>query len=99
MSARLIAAGLYAESPCAIVSQVATPGERVFRTTLRELANAPQLPAPTLLFVGEVVRMAAHATLESEAAWWVEESFANVAASINQLTQEFGTQERTRRGE
>jgi uroporphyrin-III C-methyltransferase len=99
MSARLIAAGLSTDTPCAIVSQVATTGERVFRTTLSELAKAPQLPAPTLLFVGEVVRMAAHATLESEAAWWTPESFADVAASINLLTRDFGTQERTRRGE
>ncbi len=71
LSARLVAAGLTAETPCAIVSQVASINERVYRTTLRELAAAPQLPAPTLLFVGEVVRMAAHATLQSEAAWWV----------------------------
>jgi siroheme synthase len=67
----LVEAGLSTETPCAIVSQVASVGERVYRTTLGELAAAPQLPAPTLLFVGEVVRMAAHVTLQSEAAWWV----------------------------
>jgi len=109
MSARLIAAGLSTETPCAIVSQVATPSECVFRTTLAELANAPQLPAPTLLFVGEVVRMAAHATLESEAAWWTPESFSVAGTSIdladNDLVNndlvaaEFGTQKRPRRGE
>ncbi len=79
MSARLIAAGLSTETPCAIVSQVASISERVYRTTLRELASAPQLPAPTLLFVGEVVRMAAHATLQSEAAWWVPSAPADSA--------------------
>ena len=99
MSARLIAAGLSTETPCAIVSQVATTGERVFRTTLGELAAAPQLPAPTLLFVGEVVRMAAHSTLESEAAWWTPESFGEARTSIDLASAEFGTQERTRRGE
>jgi uroporphyrin-III C-methyltransferase len=114
MSARLIAAGLSTETPCAIVSQVATPSECVFRTTLAELANAPQLPAPTLLFVGEVVRMAAHATLESEAAWWTPESFSGAGTSIDLVnndlvtndlinndlaTAEFGTQKRHRRGE
>src|SRR5882724_12675351 len=83
MSARLIAAGLTTETPCAIVSQVATPSECVFRTTLGDLANAPQLPAPTLLFVGEVVRMAAHATLKSEAAWWTPESFSGADTSID----------------
>jgi len=99
MGARLIAAGLSTETPCAIVSQVATPGERVFRTTLGELPNAPQLPAPTLLFVGEVVRMAAHSTLESEAAWWTPESFREPAASIDLAAQDFGTQQRARRGD
>jgi len=99
MSARLVAAGLSTETPCAIVSQVATPGERVFRTTLGELPNAPQLPSPTLLFVGEVVRMAAHSTLESEAAWWTPESFREPAASIDLAAQDFGTQQRARRGD
>jgi uroporphyrin-III C-methyltransferase len=77
MSARLVDAGLSTETPCAIVSQVASPGERVYRTTLGELSVAPQLPAPTLLFVGEVVKMAAHATLQSEAAWWVPDARAD----------------------
>lgn len=94
MSERLVTAGLPVETPCAIVSQVATPGERVYRTTLGELAAAPQLPAPTLLFVGEVVRMAAHATLESEAAWWTPESITGSTASIV-----FGTKEPFPRGD
>ena len=96
MSARLVSAGLPVETPCAIVSQVATPGECVYRTTLGELAASPRLPAPTLLFVGEVVRMAAHSTLESEAGWWTPrpESIADVAASTD-----FGTREPFPRGD
>ena len=94
MRDRLISAGLSTETPCAIVSQVATPGERVFRTTLGQLVDAPQLPAPTLLFVGEVVRMAEHSTLESEAAWWTPESLAGSTASI-----ESGVGERFPRGD
>ena len=94
MSDRLVAAGLSTETPCAIVSQVATPGERVYRTTLGKLTTAPQLPAPTLLFVGEVVRMAAHATLESEAAWWTPESITDSTASVD-----FGTREPFPRGD
>jgi uroporphyrin-III C-methyltransferase len=99
MRERLVAAGLATETPCAIVSQVATPGERVFRTTLGELANAPQLPAPTLLFVGEVVRMAAHATLTSEAAWWTPESFVDAGTSNSHVVEEFGTQKGPQRGD
>jgi len=99
MSARLITAGLSRETPCAIVSQVATPGERVYRTTLGELAAAPQLPAPTLLFVGEVVRMAEHATLESEAAWWTPESLADRTVPSDFLTPDFVTREPVLRGD
>ena len=35
MSARLVKGGLSQDTPCAIVSQVASEGERVYRTTLR----------------------------------------------------------------
>jgi uroporphyrin-III C-methyltransferase len=99
MSARLIAGGLSFETPCAIVSQVASINERVYRTTLGELPSAPQLPAPTLLFVGEVVRMATHTTLESEAAWWTPESFADANASTGLMTLNFAARERVPRGD
>ena len=99
MSERLIGAGLAIDTPCAIVSQVATPNECVFRTTLGGLATAPHLPPPTLLFVGEVVRMAAHTTLASEAAWWIPESFAAPTASIDPASEDFETQESLLRGD
>ena len=99
MCARLVAAGLSCGTPCAIVSQVATPGERVFRTTLGELAAAPQLPAPTLLFVGEVVRMAAHATLESEAAWWTPGSAVETAVPLDLATTDFVVRKSILRGD
>lgn len=71
ISARLVKGGLSTETPCAIVSQVATQGEQVFRTTLRELPYAPHLPSPTVLFVGEVVRLASHVSLEPAAEHWL----------------------------
>jgi len=55
---RLAAAGLAAETPCAIVSRATTAHQQVHRTTVHDLHGAPQLPAPTLLVVGEVVRFA-----------------------------------------
>jgi len=64
---RLTAAGLPAVTPCAIVSRTASANEQVHRTTLAALPQAPQLPAPTLLIVGEVVRFANHASLRE--AW------------------------------
>ena len=55
---KLLDAGLKRETPCAIVSRATTPEQQVHRTTIERLAVAPQLPAPTLLVVGEVVRVA-----------------------------------------
>jgi len=81
MSARLVKGGLAQDTPCAVVSQVASEGERVYRTTLRELASAPRLPSPTMLFVGEVVRLASHASLEPGAACWLKGRSAATAGS------------------
>jgi uroporphyrin-III C-methyltransferase len=68
-AARLIEAGLRQTTPCAIISQATAPEQQVHRTTLKDLALAPRLPAPTLLVVGEVVRFADHASLREEFAW------------------------------
>jgi uroporphyrin-III C-methyltransferase len=58
ISANLKNAGLDGDIPCAIVSRATTPQQRVYRTTIANLKHAPHLPAPTLLVVGEVVRLA-----------------------------------------
>jgi uroporphyrin-III C-methyltransferase len=55
---RLRAAGLAAEMPCAIISRATTKYQRTHRTTVSDLHRAPQLAAPTLLVVGQVVRLA-----------------------------------------
>jgi len=52
---KMLAAGLPAETPCAIVSHATTPEEQVYLTGVCHLAEAPRLPAPTLLIVGAVV--------------------------------------------
>lgn len=52
-------AGLSGDTPCAIVSRGATSNQQAYRTTIGELSVAPALPAPSLLVVGEVVRLAA----------------------------------------
>jgi uroporphyrin-III C-methyltransferase len=66
LSAKLRAAGLAAETPCAIVSRATTPHQRTHVTTIADLAKSPQLAAPALLIVGEVVRMANPETLTSD---------------------------------
>jgi uroporphyrin-III C-methyltransferase len=59
---KLGAAGLASETPCAVVSRATTAEEQLFTTDLQNLTAAPQLPAPTLLVIGEVVRQAAQDT-------------------------------------
>jgi uroporphyrin-III C-methyltransferase len=61
---KLKAAGVASETPCAIISQATTPNQHMFRTTIGELPQAPRMSAPTLLVVGEVVRLADSATFE-----------------------------------
>jgi uroporphyrin-III C-methyltransferase len=54
---RLTSAGLAAETPCAVISRATTRHQRTHRTTVLDLDRAPQFAAPTLLVIGEVVRL------------------------------------------
>lgn len=56
---RLRQAGLGGEAPCALISRATTAEQQVHLTTVADLPSAPRLAAPTLLIVGEVVRLAA----------------------------------------
>jgi uroporphyrin-III C-methyltransferase len=58
-SQKLLHAGVSGSTPCAIISKATSPDEQVYRTTVEALPTAPQLPAPTILIVGEVVKLAA----------------------------------------
>ncbi len=69
IAGRLRDAGMAEETPCAIVSKVSTPQEQSHFTHLRHLPNAPHLPAPTLLVIGDVVRTAGPLLTEELAAW------------------------------
>jgi uroporphyrin-III C-methyltransferase len=63
---KLIAAGLAGETPCAIISRATTKRQQTHRTTVIDLHRAPQLAAPTLLVVGEVVGLADPAAMVDE---------------------------------
>jgi len=63
MAEKLTAAGLSPKTPCAIISRATTKYQRTHLTTVFDLHRSPQLAAPTLLVVGEVVRMADPATM------------------------------------
>lgn len=66
---QLLRAGVSATTPCAIVSQATSSNEQVHVTTVQELHTSPRLPSPTLLVVGEVVRLAKPAELHGQLAW------------------------------
>jgi len=56
IAAKLSAGGLDGRTPCLIVANATQGEQQIRRTTLRELALEPRLPAPMLLIVGEVAR-------------------------------------------
>jgi uroporphyrin-III C-methyltransferase len=66
---QLLRAGLPGTTPCAIISQATSPAEQVHVTTVEDLHRSPRLPAPTLLVVGEVVRLAKPAALHRQFVW------------------------------
>src|SRR5713226_3355123 len=68
-AAQLQRAGLAGSTACAIISQATSPEEQVHVTTVEDLDKSPRLPSPTLLVVGEVVRMAKPAGLYEQFAW------------------------------
>jgi uroporphyrin-III C-methyltransferase len=57
MTRKFISAGMGAETPCAIISRASTPHQQVHTTIIQNLALSPRLPAPSLLIVGDVVRL------------------------------------------
>ena len=62
-------AGLPADTACAIISRATSPDEEIHVTTVEDLHQSPRLPSPTLLVVGEVVRMAKPSVLREQFAW------------------------------
>ena len=58
--------GLAGDTPCAVISRATTPQQRAHGSTIAELGRMPQLGAPALLVVGEVVRFADPIALAQE---------------------------------
>jgi len=63
---RLLGSGLSPETPCAIISGATSDSEQIHITKVTSLSGSPHLPAPRLLVVGEVVRLADHAGLKRQ---------------------------------
>jgi uroporphyrin-III C-methyltransferase len=55
LTQELIAAGLSRETPCMVISRVASRDQRAYRSTLSQIAEFPPLPAPSLFLVGKTV--------------------------------------------
>ena len=79
---RLQRAGVPQEAPCLLISAASTSSSRTHQTTVAKLPEVAPLPAPNILIVGEVVRLARRAdalhdswplnryrTAEREVAW------------------------------
>jgi uroporphyrin-III C-methyltransferase len=58
LARKLKAAGLGVDTPCAVISRATTRYQRTHRTTILNLHRSPQFVSPTILVVGEVVRLA-----------------------------------------
>jgi uroporphyrin-III C-methyltransferase len=95
---QLVAAGLKASTPCAIISQATRSEEKVYITTVEELRSAPRLAAPTLLIVGEVVRLAEHPSLHDRVSTRSEE-FLPLVAQLESFAQSEGITEASERRE
>jgi len=58
IAARLRAAGVDGETPCAVVSRATTAGQQVELTLLKRLPEVRRAPSPALLVIGEVAGLA-----------------------------------------
>ena len=85
---QLLRAGVPGTTPCAIVSQATSFNEQVHMTTVDDLHTSPRLPSPTLLVVGEVVRLAKPPTLRQQFAW--PERFCSQLRRVRPVVSESG---------
>ncbi len=87
VATRLTTAGLAGDTPCAIVSRATTRQQKTHCTTITGLRRAPQLAAPTLLVVGEVVRFADPVSLAQD--FLIPTSPADGASPLPALAADF----------
>ncbi len=78
---QLLRAGVPGTTPCAIVSQATSATEQIHITTVEDLHTSPRLPSPTLLVVGEVVRLAEPVALSQQFGW--RSDFASASSTLS----------------
>ena len=86
---RLLASGVSAETPCALISQATRESEQVHVTTVTYLIDSPPLAAPKLLVIGEVVRLASPDRLRQQfREFTFSENFGDVSSSTTSSIME-----------
>jgi uroporphyrin-III C-methyltransferase len=86
---QLLRRGIAGDTACAVVSRATSKDEAVHLTTLSGLSYAPQLPSPTLLLVGEVVRLTEQLPAACNAAGIRTEMAASLQNSVGPAGGEF----------
>ena len=66
LQGRLLSSGVSPATPCAIISGATSECEEVHITTVASLVDSPQMAAPKLLVIGEVVRLASPNRLKQQ---------------------------------
>lgn len=59
-ASKLSAAGITLQTPVALVSRASTPAQQMILTTLRELPQIAMQAKPSILIIGDVVRLSQH---------------------------------------
>ena len=65
-ASKLAAAGLSLQTPVALVSRASTPAQQMTLTTLQELPQITMQAKPSILIIGDVVRLSQHDRLRLE---------------------------------
>src|SRR6516165_7941976 len=90
IATKLMAAGLDRTTPCVIVANATLAEQQIHRTTLEELALEEQLPAPSVLIIGEVAKPLPAVEKEKDAFGWETPKPSEVILDLGetQKTQE-----------
>ena len=82
LQARLEHASVPDETPCLLISGASRGSSRTYRSTVSRLAQIRRLPAPNILIVGEVVRLAREIRM-ADFSWQLEPSLGLQAQEMN----------------
>lgn len=89
LQGRFLSSGVSPATPCAIISGATSESEQVHITTVAGLVDSPQMAAPKLLVIGEVVRLASSNRLRQQLREYAfSQDLAEVSSSNASTTME-----------